>query len=523
MSKSIDVTDRVPANLRISQIWVDLTCIAIVCAIAFTTGCARKQWQYSPPAAPSLGKDFDAHWDPGKLDPNGAPKNPEWSPQLQGSIPDPNKCDGGNPYSSPCTDDKPFMDPPSVFTDGFCLVGKLFSGSPMGFYGHADWMVAQYDGNIGWLNFASDTDYNLLLVPEPILAATGNGHGVTTNNNHLSDSNSAPRYLELEFASAETVAVFTTGFWGQFKSLGEAYDSVNPEPLADQLADLLHPGKKATLACGSAVGLFGLDCDHGCRSEIHPVYALAIQRREEQEQNEWAVFVRNWGTGGFCGSYNQELAESSLSLALPYSSAQPPTSVEVNDFMPAGGVSCPKAYFNDRQLLLNFTLPPPDSGAIAAMTVKVVWPQGAQPSACAHVETSELKKAMVAEASRNPARLSGEDYVGALLRGANQGKRPDVNKDILQPYLQNPRNQMGVKGLQPALALPTSCGAIPVVIGSPPAPTKVSVHRMAKDASHLLRQKAIAATVCQRYRKENLPVPVGTTRADLEMACRKIK
>jgi hypothetical protein len=92
-------------------------------------GCSKKQWRFSPPAPPALGKDFNTNWDPKNVDPNGAPRNPDWAPQLQGNIPDPNKCDGGNPYNSPCTDDKPFLDPPNAFADGFCYIGKVSAGA----------------------------------------------------------------------------------------------------------------------------------------------------------------------------------------------------------------------------------------------------------------------------------------------------------------------------------------------------------------------------------------------------------
>jgi hypothetical protein len=503
---------------------VRAACINALCVVVVTSGCSKKQWRFSPPAPPAPGKDFNTNWDPKNVDPNGAPRNPDWAPQLQGNIPDPNKCDGGNPYNSPCTDDKPFLDPPNAFADGFCYIGKVFSGSPMGFFGHADWMVAQYDGNIGWMNFGDDSDYDLVLVPGNVSSGTGIGHGITANNNQLSGRSGSPRYIELEFASEETDLVFTTGFWGQFKTLGEAYDSLDPQPQGDQLADLLHPGQGSTLACGSTVGLFGLDCDHGCRSEVHPVYALAIQRKEDRDDNEWAVLVRNWGTGGFCSSYNQELAETSLSLALPYSSAQPPTSVEVDDFVPAGGVSCPKAYFQDGQLLLNFTLPAPQSGDVASMTVKVRWPEGAQASACAHVSTSELRMAMAAETSHKPAALSGEEYSGALLRGAFPGRRlQDLNEDIVKPYQQTPRNQTRLQKVRRAMAVaPTSCAVIPVVAGRPPLPTKVAAHRLSKDTAKQVREEALLSTVCKKFRDTSVPPPVGT-RADLDRACKNVK
>jgi hypothetical protein len=68
----------------------------------------------------------------------------------------------------------------------------------MGFFGHADWMVTQYDGNIGWMNLGDDSDYDLVLVPGNVSSGTGIGHGITANNNELSDRSSSPRYIELE-------------------------------------------------------------------------------------------------------------------------------------------------------------------------------------------------------------------------------------------------------------------------------------------------------------------------------------
>src|SRR5438105_15927636 len=43
----------------------------------------------------------------------------------------------------------------------------------------------------------------------------------------------------------------------------------------------LHPGPG--LAYGVIYGIFGIDCEHGCRSEVHPAYAVAIQVDESKE------------------------------------------------------------------------------------------------------------------------------------------------------------------------------------------------------------------------------------------------
>lgn len=105
----------------------------------FLSGCPKQEWHYKPPAAPAPSKDFDAHIDATQLDPNGAPRNIDWQAQLQGRLPNPDACNDGQPYSSACTQDKPFQDQPSGIYEAFCFIGKAVSGSPIQpFFGHAD-------------------------------------------------------------------------------------------------------------------------------------------------------------------------------------------------------------------------------------------------------------------------------------------------------------------------------------------------------------------------------------------------
>ena len=132
--------------------------------------------------------------------------------------------------------------------------------------------------------------------------------------------------------------------------------------------------------------------------------------------------------------------------------------------------------------------------------------------------------AMAAEAKHAPAEMSGEEYAGALLRAANQGRRPDLKKDVVEPYLQTPKIQLRLQKAQRALPAQSqpSCGVIPVVVGSPPPSVKVAVRRMARDPSLQLRPEAVVATVCAKYRDGSLPLPVGT-KADLDRACKNVK
>jgi len=514
-SKQRHLAGRVPFN--------PARCVLLI-AVAFLCGCPKKQWSYTPPPAPAPSKDFDARFDLSHLDPNGAPRNVNWQPQLQGRIPNPDSCNDGQPYSAPCTQDKPFQDQPDGLREAFCFIGKAVSGSPIQpFYGHADWMVAQFDGSIGWFNFGDDFDYGLLLVPGLLPQGAGNEHGITTNNNRVGDE-SSPQYIEVEWDSEETDAAFpdpdlgaAPSWWAQFKQAGQADDT-------QRLARLLHPSDEHALACGSVVGLFGLDCDHGCRSELHPVYGLAIQRTEDPADNEWSILARNWGTGGYCSQYNDELAEASLSLVLPYSSSQPPTKVEVQDFATAAasgsGVQCPKIYFQDGQTIVSLTLPPPENQAVAAFSLKLQWPAGAQPMACTQVKTTgEALQALATPESRAGGPLKGEDYMGALLRGTNQGKRVNFEKDILPAVAKSPAATRRMTLSPPS---PSCNGAIQVIPGRPPVVHAVAVHRLRKDPVKLSRDEIRRTYICQQYRAKNIAPPVGTQQ-DLDEACKGVK
>src|ERR1043166_9275967 len=52
----------------------------------------------------------------------------------------------------------------------------------------------------------------------------------------------------------------------------------------------------------------GLDGAHSSGgSELHPVWALAINVTNTVSEDVWVFFVRNWGNEGFCGSHQHYL------------------------------------------------------------------------------------------------------------------------------------------------------------------------------------------------------------------------
>lgn len=501
----------------------------IFLAMLFLVACPKREWQYNPPPVPAPSRDFDAHFDATQLDANGSARNIDWQPQLSARIPNPDTCNDGQPYSSACTQDNPFLDQPDGINEAFCFIGKVASGSPIQpFYGHADWMLSQFNGSIGWFNFGDDWDYGLMLIPATdhlpaIPPPPVNEHGITTNNNTVT-ADSGAQYIEMEFNSLETDSAFTTGWWNNFKMSGHDND-------AAALAQLLHPNQK-TLACGSAVGLFGLDCDHGCRSELHPIYGIAIQRIEDPNDNEWSVMARNWGTGGYCSQYNDEVAATNISINLPYTSSQPPTAVQVQDFTPAANdtsakIGCPSIYFQNGQALINLTLPPPEQQPVVSFTLKLQWPSGAQPVACSqpNVDTTKL---MSLAPERPPVNgpMRGEDYMGTLLRSAAQSQniqRPQLEKDILPADPESQTRMQSLKKMSMVTPAQPCDGTIAVQSGIPlPAPI-TTTRKLNIDPQKRVRDQAVRNYICHNYKTKQFALPANTTQQDFDQACKGVK
>jgi hypothetical protein len=62
-----------------------------------------------------------------------------------------------------------------------------------------------------------------------------------------------------------------------------------------------------------------LDCEHDCRSEVHPVDGFAVEASDHADDNVWVMFVRNWGNEGFCSQFDHQMhfADNKITLMLP--------------------------------------------------------------------------------------------------------------------------------------------------------------------------------------------------------------
>jgi hypothetical protein len=214
-------------------------------------------------------------------DDNGLLKNPLWLFQTPASVGPPKDLAGclkNRRFDSSCT-------PPNVTVDAASWAIEvpcgsdfrgIHPGSPVGVDGHVNWVNATYEGLLSWDENSVDHDFNFSLDPMPgTQFPIGSFYffdGVQWNFEYVD------KPIHLEFMSDETIDNFADPWW---KSL---HDN--------------HPAKDAPLGFALVTGLIGLDCEHDCHIEIHPVYAMAIRVKDDPSDETWAIFVRDFGTEG---------------------------------------------------------------------------------------------------------------------------------------------------------------------------------------------------------------------------------
>jgi hypothetical protein len=260
----------------------------------------------------------------------GFPLNPKWTGQTSNSTPpDPKPClEAGSFNSSSCSTDTISLDTLGATADGFS--GHCVAGSKIP--GHVNWFPATYTGKIRWDEYSggqvassgdaggllglltggacilacpacawecaaaggtadagvtalgpygNDQDYNFVL-------ETDAGAGLTLFNGsgNANENKDGKRRIGLEFNSNESIDHFTSPFWRRFRDAVQHDDQTAHDMMRDRQAIV--------------TGLMGLDCEHDCPSELHPVYAMAVEVNPDPTNNQWAFFARNFGNEGGC-------------------------------------------------------------------------------------------------------------------------------------------------------------------------------------------------------------------------------
>src|SRR3954452_1014379 len=111
-------------------------------------------WPWTLPAnPPAVDSGYALAWDAANLDPNGLPRNPDWSPRDDTTLPTirPSCMHPSAGLSSTC-DQVPGTDRAKGFNLAICRV----AGSP--FPGHVNWGPATVTGGLSWGNLADDGD-----------------------------------------------------------------------------------------------------------------------------------------------------------------------------------------------------------------------------------------------------------------------------------------------------------------------------------------------------------------------------
>jgi hypothetical protein len=259
-------------------------------------------------AVPNNAAPFDLVWD--SVDPNDIPLNPRWGAQASGHEQFPNPAtDCPHGFGPPCTNQGTSVDTPENFNAALCAT----EGNDI--HGHVNWMPATYTGSISWVDHQDwtqlgDDDYNMLL-------DTPGNAGVTAGN--------GSKQLELEYDSDETIDHFSTSWWSAFHS---AVD--NSKAAAGALVDRHQ---------AIVTGLAGLDCEHSCHTELHPVWAMAIHLRDDPTDDQWAIFVRNWGNEGFCSREQHDLYldDNVYTFRLPWRPGATAVAVASTEFLTNNG------------------------------------------------------------------------------------------------------------------------------------------------------------------------------------------
>jgi hypothetical protein len=263
------------------------------------------------------GAPMDLWWD--AVDNNVLGLNPRWGAQVlsPGTRPDArllcnnfhNEGDVLNLGSPSCTTQHPIVDEPSLLQPanyGACQLGDLFNGSV---HGHINWGFGTYRGTLyfeDWqvpgvdFNFG-DNDYDFALV-------RSDEAGVTQGNDFRYRS-VGNRGIGMEVDSSETINQFTSPWWVSFRN---AVQSHPPHTGDWTAAQALVDGREAI-----AIGLIGIDNQHGGKTEVHPLIGLAIHTSTNRCEDTWAIFARNWGNEGFCSQEQHLFPSNKLAFYFP--------------------------------------------------------------------------------------------------------------------------------------------------------------------------------------------------------------
>ncbi len=373
---------------------------------------------YSPHTAP-----FDLVWK--DVDANLVPLNPIWAnqidhPQLRPALGSGCATTAGplrfaQFFDLPCTSQKPSFD---LAEQVFGFLG-VCNGDVLN--GHANWMIATFEGSIKWEDHENptfgDDDYNFGLYREDNAALTLGGEG-----------------LGLEWEARETIDHFTSGWWTQFRDAVDGKNGINPASMVN--------GHYAIVT-----GLFGVDGVHGGWSESHPVFSIAIRlartrAADGRTEERWAFFLRNWGNEGQC-SHDQHYWDAANGrdyfVQLPWLKGAQSVDVafEKTTIKSSFTPTTPVAFEQDpgQWFYLRTALPPGESEPRVHGEIVLRWSNAPANAETSHL--SEIAHALVAYPKRAHA-PEGEGAQPRLDRLLDASQKAAVTSILTRPSPESP-------------------------------------------------------------------------------------
>jgi hypothetical protein len=356
---------------------------------------------------------------------------------------------------------------------------------------HVNYFAVSYQGPTYWWQksaWGTDSDYNFFLNPS-------NEGGFPH-----------PQQIEIEFDSQETINYFRSPLWSRFHDMVDNKDN--------SVAQAYFSGQT-----GVVTALFGLDCGHSsCGLEAHPAYALAVNTSESNvDDDQWAVFARNWGNEGFCASQEHTLPVSDLKLVIPWLTGATAVTVQLpnshfNLFENSPGrIGRPPArkpappsppqpqitVANGEGILIDFTLP--DS------SLEMGW-EGE-----VHLQWSLPFAARAALTARNAARRAA-----APVRPAEDEEKEKPENRVADLFARLPAQQQAPlrarltapsAAAQPAVAPPSQPLRPVLTVAKLPPPPRLArpvVPQAENNPALVQRNQAVRQALCEAY-KNNVP------------------
>jgi hypothetical protein len=219
---------------------------------------------------------FNLAWDSVAL--GDFPFDPRWRWQLHhDGPPSASMCHwfsngDGDPSYADCADQIREENLPEDVNGMICRVP---SWTGEGFPGHLNWFTATYEGQASWTDSNFDDDWNVALVPTGTAAVMADRFDIHT-----------------EFDSDEMdIKDFFGTWWKAVYSAAENGDKFSVKPVFAPNGDI-H---------AIMTGMFGIDCEHAggphdCKSELHPVYAMAAHIHDDPTDDAWAMLFATTAT-----------------------------------------------------------------------------------------------------------------------------------------------------------------------------------------------------------------------------------